>query len=158
TEYHRVMLEEAKELSGSMLRAINAQLAEEKKKSEQLLHNILPHDVAEELKRTGRVEPVYYDSVSVLFTDFKDFTRVAGRLSPAELIKQLDFYFSEFDRIVERHGLEKLKTIGDAYMCAGGVPTPNTTHAVDAVAAAWEIQRFAAAVLRDRQPRGEPCW
>jgi class 3 adenylate cyclase len=176
---YRVRAEDLKEHSTAMLRTIGAEidavraqiaaqnselrrlydeLEAEKHKSESLLHNILPADVAEELRRTGQVKPIHYDSVTVLFTDFKGFTRVASRMSPAALLRELDFYFSEFDRIIERHGLEKLKTIGDAYMCAGGIPTVNTSHAGDAVAAAWEIVAFMEAVREDKLASGEPPW
>ena len=140
------------------LSRLNAQLAEEKQKSEQLLLNILPADVAEELKRSGHVEPVYYESASVLFTDFTGFTHIASQMSPAALIAELDFYFCAFDRIMERHGLEKLKTIGDAYMAAAGVPTPSTTHAIDAARAAWEIRQLMEQVVAEKQQRGEPHW
>lgn len=140
------------------LRRIYGELAAEKHKSDALLQNILPIEVAEELKRTGQVKPVFYDSVTVLFTDFKGFTRTASRLPPERLLRELDFYFSEFDRITERHGLEKLKTIGDAYMCAGGIPQANTTHALDAVAAAWEIFRFMDEVRADKEAGGEQPW
>ena len=142
----------------SELRRLYAELEAEKPKSEALLHNILPADVAEELRRTGQVKPIHYDSVTVLFTDFKGFTRVASRMSPAALLRELDFYFSEFDRIIERHGLEKLKTLGDAYMCAGGITTVNASHAGDAVAAAWEIVGFMDAVRADKLASGEPPW
>lgn len=140
------------------LRRTHGALADEKARSDALLQNILPAEVAEELKRTGQVKPTYHDSVTVLFTDFKGFTRVASRLSPAALLRELDFHFSEFDRIVARHGLEKLKTIGDAYMCAGGIPAANATHAVDAVAAAWEIGRFMVEVGAEKSARGEQPW
>ena len=171
-ELYRRRLEESKDLNGTMLRtqnaelqhlnarlhAVNGQLAAEMARSDTLLHNILPHDVVEELKHTGAVEPVFFPSASVLFTDFKGFTQIAGRLTPAELIRELAFFFSAFDRIIERHGLEKLKTIGDAYMCAGGLPTPTSTHPIDAVAAAWEMQRFMADVLSERRRTAAPCW
>jgi class 3 adenylate cyclase len=101
---------------------------------------------------------VYYDSVTVLFTDFTGFTRVASHMSPAALLRELDFHFSAFDEIVERHGLEKLKTIGDAYMCAGGIPAVNATHPVDAVRAAWEIAAFVAGVRDEKLARGETPW
>ncbi len=146
------------EEQNATLSRLNAQLAEEKSKSDQLLLNILPTDVADELKRSGHVEPVYYASASVLFTDFTGFTQVAGQMSPAELIAELDFYFSAFDRIMERHGLEKLKTIGDAYMAAAGVPTPSATHALDAARAAWEILQLMQQVIADKQRRGELHW
>ncbi|MEZ4384064.1 MAG: adenylate/guanylate cyclase domain-containing protein [Nannocystaceae bacterium] len=140
------------------LSRLNAALAAEKQKSDELLRNILPREVADELKRTGRVEPVYYDAVSVLFTDFQGFTRIAKEMSPAELIRELDFFFSAFDAIVERRGLEKLKTIGDAYMCAGGIPAANASHALDAVAAAWEMQAFMREAAATRAAAGQPCW
>ena len=140
------------------LSRLNEALAAEKQKSDELLRNILPREVAEELKRTGRVEPVYYERVSVLFTDFQGFTRIAKQMSPAELIRELDYFFSAFDAIVERRGLEKLKTIGDAYMCAGGIPAPNDSHALDAVAAAWEMQAFMREAASRRAASGRPCW
>ena len=111
----------------------------EKRKSDDLLFNILPKEVAEELKETGRTEPKHYESVTVLFTDFVGFTNIATTMSAAELVSTIDKYFKGFDQIVARHKLEKIKTIGDAYMCAGGLPVPNTTHALDAVKAALEM-------------------
>lgn len=123
----------------------NALLEAEKQKSDALLLNILPPPIADELKRTNAVEPRYFDSVSVLFTDFVGFTHLAERLTPEQLIEQLDHYFTVFDSVVERYGLEKLKTIGDSYMCAGGIPTPSATHAVDIVRAALDMQAFFAA-------------
>ncbi|MEM7182178.1 MAG: adenylate/guanylate cyclase domain-containing protein [Spirochaetota bacterium] len=125
-------------------KAIQAQkeAEQERQKSDSLLLNILPKDIAKSLKETGYSEPVQFDSVSVLFTDFKGFTEIAERLTPAELVKELDGCFVQFDKITERYNLEKLKTIGDSYMCAGGIPQKNTTHAVDSILAALEIQNF----------------
>lgn len=140
------------------LQRLNHALAREQEKSDQLLCNILPQDVAEELKRTGRVEPVHYDNVTVLFTDFVGFTKIAKQMSPADLLAELDFFFSAFDAIVARRGLEKLKTIGDAYMCAGGIPIANNTHALDAVWAAWEMQAFIAKTAAARAQTGQQCW
>ncbi|MEM7182259.1 MAG: adenylate/guanylate cyclase domain-containing protein, partial [Spirochaetota bacterium] len=99
----------------------------EYEKSEGLLLNILPKTVASELKEKGFSEPVLFENVSVLFTDFKGFTQIAEKLTPKELVKELDACFGQFDRITERYGLEKLKTIGDSYMCAGGIPKKNVT-------------------------------
>ena len=118
------------------------ELAEEKQRSDALLRNILPAAIAEELKGGGRVAPRFYDSATIMFTDFKHFTQFAEHTEPRILIDELDRYFSAFDEIVARHGLEKLKTIGDAYMCAGGLPMPNRTHATDAAQAALEILEF----------------
>ncbi|MBK8949820.1 MAG: adenylate/guanylate cyclase domain-containing protein [Flavobacteriales bacterium] len=82
--------------------------------------------------------------VTVLFTDFKGFTAMSETLSPQELVRDLNECFSAFDRITEKYGIEKIKTIGDAYMAAGGLPTPNTTHATDAIKAAFEMRDFIA--------------
>jgi len=125
------------------------ELSEEKQKADNLLLNILPVKIAAELKNTAKIEPVYFDSASVMFTDFVDFTRIAEQISPRALIEELDYYFSFFDTVIEKYNLEKLKTIGDSYMCAGGIPTPNDTHARDIVMAALEIQEF----FSRRQPR-----
>jgi class 3 adenylate cyclase len=116
--------------------------AKEKKRSEELLLNILPEEVAEELKAKGEAEARLIEEVTVLFTDFKGFTALSEQLTPKELVKDLHECFTAFDNIMQKHGLEKIKTIGDAYMAAGGVPTPNTTHAVDVVMAALEIRQF----------------
>ena len=114
----------------------------EKKRSEELLLNILPEEVAEELKAKGAAEAVHIDRVTVLFTDFKGFTEMSEVVTPQQLVRDLNECFSAFDRITERCGIEKIKTIGDAYMAAGGVPTPNTTHAIDVIKAALEMRDF----------------
>ncbi|HOP45097.1 MAG TPA: tetratricopeptide repeat protein, partial [Flavobacteriales bacterium] len=119
-------------------------IGREKKRSEELLLNILPEEVAEELKEKGEAEARHIDQVTVLFTDFKGFTAMSEALSPKDLVKDLHECFSAFDRICEEHGLEKIKTIGDAYMAAGGLPTPNTTHAMDVIRAAFEMRDFIA--------------
>lgn len=119
-----------------------AELDAEKHKSDKLLLNVLPVDIANELKINGRVEPVHYDNVSVLFTDFKGFTQLAEKMTPRELVDELDCCFSYFDQVVDKYGLEKLKTIGDSYMCASGIPKPSPTHALQAVYAALEILQF----------------
>jgi adenylate cyclase len=117
----------------------NAIISKEKQRSEELLLNILPEEVAQELKDKGSADAKLIDHVTVLFTDFKGFTAMSEQVTPKELVADLHECFSLFDRICERHGIEKIKTIGDAYMAAGGLPTPNTTHAVDVVKAALEM-------------------
>jgi len=114
----------------------------QKKRSDELLLNILPSETAEELKNTGTSVARYFDQVTVMFTDIKDFTQFSERLSPKELVAEINECFSAFDHIVEKFGLEKIKTIGDSYMVAGGLPTPNSTHAVDIVNAALCILKF----------------
>ncbi|MBK9498034.1 MAG: HAMP domain-containing protein [Leptospiraceae bacterium] len=114
----------------------------EKEKSDRLLLNILPEKIANELKENGFVKPVLYDSVTVIFTDFKGFTKIASNMLPEDLLEKLDMIFLQFDQICERRNIEKLKTIGDAYMCAGGLPEVNSTHPIDACLAAIEMQNF----------------
>ncbi|MCA9693036.1 MAG: GAF domain-containing protein [Myxococcales bacterium] len=115
---------------------------EERERSERLLANVLPSAVASELKRRGAATPRSYARVTVLFADFKGFSRIAERLAPEELVRELDRCFLAFDEIIARHGLEKIKTIGDAYMAAGGVPIANDTNPVDAVRAALSMRDF----------------
>ena len=114
----------------------------EKERSEILLLNILPEKIAEELKRKGNADAQLVDHVTVLFTDFKDFTALSEKISPNELVSDLHNCFSVFDKICEKHNIEKIKTIGDAYMAAGGLPSPNTTHAHDVANAAIEMANF----------------
>ncbi len=117
-------------------------LTKEKERSEELLLNILPAETARELKETGRSEPKFYEQVTVMFTDFKDFTLISSNLSPGEVVSEINYCFSEFDRIINSCNIEKIKTIGDSYMAAGGLPIPNQTHAKDTVRAALAIQQF----------------
>jgi len=163
SEQNRAILEDTKDKNQLLLKAVNAeveearltiqkkneeleslngQLEKEKEKSESLLLNILPEKIAEELKRNGSVEPVYYESVSVIFTDFKGFTTISEKLCAGEIVTRLHFFFTAFDRICHARGIEKIKTIGDSYMCAGGVPAANSTHAIDSVLAALDFQKF----------------
>ncbi|UCE94837.1 MAG: tetratricopeptide repeat protein, partial [Flavobacteriaceae bacterium] len=117
-------------------------IEKEKERSDLLLLNILPEQTAEELKDKGKVKAKRFDSVSVMFTDFKGFTSLSDKLTPEELVDSIDFYYSKFDDIIEKHGLEKIKTVGDAYMCAGGLPFPTNDHPFQMVEAALEIAEF----------------
>jgi adenylate cyclase len=120
------------------------ELAAEKARAEELLDTLLPAAIADELRKNGKVAPKYTRSATILFADFKGFTLLAERTEPAALISLLDQYFTAFDDIVARHGLEKLKTIGDAYMAVGGVPTTDRRHPIDACLAAVEMQATVA--------------
>ena len=111
----------------------------EQQKSQSLLLNILPTKVAEELKATGSVQPIGFDDVTVCFTDFVGFTVSSEKMAPRSLVDALNEYFTRFDEIISRYGLEKLKTIGDSYMFASGLPATRKSHAVDAVLAALEM-------------------
>ena len=117
-------------------------IEEEKDRSDNLLLNILPEETAKELKDSGKVLAKKFESVTVLFSDFKGFTKYSENLSPEALVETIGFYFSKFDEITEKYGLEKIKTIGDAYMCAGGLPFPTEDHAHNMVRAAFEIAEF----------------
>jgi class 3 adenylate cyclase len=130
----------------------------ERQKSDKLLLNILPEETAAELKETGRATPRHYEKVSVIFTDFVGFTNIAEKLTPEEVIIELDNCFLEFDHIADKYNLEKIKTIGDSYMCAGGIPVPNDTNPVDAVKAALEIRDFMQNLKEKKESRGEPFW
>ena len=120
------------------------ELRAEKKRSDALLLNILPEEVAEELKSKGETAAKLIDQVTILYTDFKGFTTLSERMGPQELVRDLNECFSAFDDICGKYGIEKIKTIGDAYMAAGGLPTPNSTHAMDVVHAALEMRDFIA--------------
>jgi len=130
----------------------------EKQKSEDLLLNILPEETSRELMIHGYAKPQSYRKVSVLFTDFKDFTKICENLTPAEIVRELDFFFTAFDAITERHYAEKIKTVGDAYMCAGGIPMRNNSNPVDLVLVAMEMQDFVEAQNKMRREKGLPLW
>lgn len=133
------------------LKDAREQLDKARRESDQLLLNILPATIADELKESHRVEPRYYKLVTIMFTDFKGFTRFAESMEPRSLVQDLDQHFSAFDEIIGRHNLEKLKTIGDAYMCVGGLPEVNRRHPIDACLAALEIQDYMETVNRQRE-------
>ncbi|MBK8505448.1 MAG: hypothetical protein IPL46_26570 [Saprospiraceae bacterium] len=131
-------------------------IEKEKIKSEKLLLNILPKEIAKELQETGHAKARHYHHASVLFCDFVGFSEYAKMLSPREVVEDLDFYFRAFDDIIERFGLEKIKTIGDEYMAVGGIPVANETNAKDAIMAGLEIQMLVKSIRSQRQTAGEP--
>lgn len=131
-------------------------IAKEKKRSDELLTNILPAETAEELKRTGTTKARDFNQVTVMFTDFKNFTSISMQLSAQELVNEINYCYSAFDEIITRNGIEKIKTIGDSYMCAGGLPVPNTTNANDTVIAALEIRDFMLNEKKKREAIGKP--
>lgn len=133
-------------------------LEAEKEKTEKLLLNILPAETAEELKAKGRATARQYRLTSIMFTDFKSFTQIAESTKPETLVKELDNYFKKFDEIIERYDVEKIKTIGDAYMCAGGIPIRNNSNPIDIVLAGLEIQRFMKVYNQGKIDQGEKGW
>lgn len=138
------------------LTQVNVDLSIEKKKSDDLLLNILPEQVAQELKEHGQSKARNFGNVSVLFTDFVNFTGISERLSPEELVHEIDQYFKAFDRIVDTYGLEKIKTIGDAYMAVCGLPHENQQHARNVVNAALAIREYVNEYKASRVKNNEP--
>lgn len=124
-------------------------------RSENLILNILPKQIAEELKEYGAVDPMHYSSVTVMFTDFKNFTHMAETMDATDLVCEIDTIYTAFDRIIQKHNIEKIKTIGDAYMCAAGLPKVNTTHAFDMIEAAIEILQYTQNRIQERNKMGK---
>ena len=138
--------------------ATNQILDKQKAEIESLLFNILPEEVAHELRHTGAATPRYYDNVSVMFTDFKGFTALADQLSPQEVIQELDENFKAFDNIIDKYKLEKIKTIGDAYMCAAGIPTPQSGDHYQIMRAALEIRDYVIENNKKQLINGKTPW
>ena len=146
------------EIQSQNLEQQKERLEIEKKKADDLLRNILPYEIAEQLKNKGNVDAKKYRRVSILFTDFKDFTKISSELEPEEIIKELGIYFGKFDEIIEGRYIEKIKTIGDAYMCVGGLPLRNKSNPIDTVLAALEIQKFVKSYNKARRAKGLTVW
>ncbi|MBL8001786.1 MAG: tetratricopeptide repeat protein [Flavobacteriales bacterium] len=140
------------------MRRSRSVIQQERDRSDALLLNILPNEVAQELKAKGQAEARRFEDVSILFTDFKDFTQVSERMSPEELVEELNACFRAFDAIIARHGIEKIKTIGDAYMAAGGVPNPSPDSTLRTVQAALEMQSFMRSYAAMREANGRPAF
>jgi adenylate cyclase len=130
-------------------------IREEKKRSDELLLNILPAEVANEIKLNGHSKPKTFSMVTVMFTDFKDFTDVSQKISAELLVAELDYCFSAFDKLLQKYKIEKIKTVGDAYLCASGLPVSSHTHATDMVSAAIEIRNFMAERKKEKEAKGE---
>ena len=139
-----------------ILHSKNEIIEGERKKSEQLLLNILPAVVANELKMNGVAVAKRYEYATVFFSDFKNFSQIAKSLSPEKLVSQLDFHFKAFDKIIEKYSIEKIKTIGDAYMCVSGLPEKNPNSAVDIINAALEIQAYLNELKKEKPKKGQP--
>lgn len=133
----------------------NKIIATEKQKSDDLLLNILPEEVANELKEKGTSDAKHFESVSIMFTDFKDFTKLSEKIPSKELIEELNYCFKAFDEIVAKHGVEKIKTIGDSYMAVCGLPAQDGNHAQKMVQTALEIRDFIEDYKKKRQKEGK---
>jgi class 3 adenylate cyclase len=150
----RVRAGEKLMLANHELEQRHHQVEQQKQVSESLLLNILPAEVAEELRSKGMVSPKYFEDVTILFTDFVGFTLATEKLAAEELVELLHDYFTAFDKIVARYRLEKMKTIGDSYMCLSGLPVRNPAHPVDTVMAAFEMLE----AVRERARPDRPGW
>ncbi|GAB3959409.1 hypothetical protein GCM10028805_55470 [Spirosoma harenae] len=134
----------------------NTQLDLARRRSDELLLNILPSELVDELKVKGITRTRQHDEVTIMFTDFRDFTKISEQLSPADLVQEIDYCFRHFDHIIGKYpSLEKIKTIGDAYLCAGGLPAAHPSHAHEMVAAALEIRDFISELEKQRAREGK---
>lgn len=155
---HLLSLADHLEHSNKLLEQKNYEIESQKIKSDELLFNIFPKEVANQLKRKGEAKTKLFRMTSVLFADFKGFSALTKLYSVKDLIKELSSYFEEIDNIVDHHFLEKIKTMGDAYMCVGGVPFRNNSNPLNAVMAGLEIQNFMREDMLDKRQNNMPIW
>lgn len=153
--YRIYLIQQQQDELEALVKARTLELEQEKQKSEDLLLNILPAETAEELKKFGVAKAKRHEFVTVMFSDFQAFTRISELMDPEELVAQIDYCFRAFDEIIERHGLEKIKTVGDAYLCVGGIGHSNADNAAEVVKAALEIQEFMSAVAIEKSMKKE---
>jgi class 3 adenylate cyclase len=143
-----------KRKNNKKLQAKNNEIAKEKEKSEKLLLNILPEEVANELKISGRTTPFSFKEATIMFTDFQGFTLFSEKHTTTEIVGIVDKYFVEFDKITEKYGIEKIKTIGDAYMCVSGIPVENPDHVSNMIKAAVEMRDFVKKIEEEQKSEG----
>lgn len=136
----------------------NQDLIKINEKTEALLANVLPKDTADEIMNKGKATKIKYNFVTVLFSDIQGFTQIAEEMNPEVLIDELDKFFFHFDSVVEKYRIEKIKTIGDAYMCAGGIPEKNRTNPVEVTLAALEMQDYMHKLKEESLVRGLKYW
>ncbi|MCB0799728.1 MAG: hypothetical protein KDB91_04435 [Bacteroidales bacterium] len=145
---HKLYMERQKRLE-QLIAERTEELQHEKEKSDNLLANMLPKGTAEEIMSKGKADKRKYNFVTVLFSDIQGFTKIAEEMNPEVLIDELDRFFFHFDSVAEKYRIEKIKTIGDAYMCAGGIPERNRTNPVEVVLAALEMQQYMKRMKKD---------
>ena len=153
-EAYNTELEKEVEIRTKDIEISRQKLEEEKIKSDELLLNILPKDVAEELKREGKSKARLYDNLAVLFTDFVNFTNFAENSTPEELVAEIDYCFRAFDDIVQKHGIEKIKTVGDAYLCTGGISSEGS-QVKEVINASIEMRDFISKHRKDAISSGK---
>ncbi|MFN2336553.1 MAG: adenylate/guanylate cyclase domain-containing protein, partial [Bacteroidales bacterium] len=154
---HRLFMERQKRLE-ELIAERTEELQHEKEKSDNLLANMLPKGTAEEIMLKGKAAKTKYNFVTVLFSDIQGFTRIAEEMNPEALIDELDRFFFHFDSLAEKYRIEKIKTIGDAYMCAGGIPERNRTNPVEVVLAALEMQKYMQFMKNDPAKTAARFW
>lgn len=150
-------LQEKHKLAG-IIRVRTEELVFQKERAEEVLANVLPKETADELKAMGKAKSQRFKMVTVLFADIQGFTKIAEQMNPEALIDELDKIFFYFDNIVEKFNIEKIKTIGDAYMCAGGIPQKNRTNPLEVVLAALDMQRNMEKACRESEAMETPIW
>jgi len=153
-----IVLEQKVELRTAEVVAQSKEIEGQKERIEDLLLNILPKEISDELKEKGKATARRHEEVTVLFTDMKGFTRAAEKMTPEELVSELDDCFVQFDEIVGRYGIEKIKTIGDSYMCAAGVPTKDAMHAHKCILAALEVRELMTRWQKEHRAVGKEPW
>lgn len=147
---------EIHQLKNVELKTALDKLQAEKHRSDNLLRNILPDEVADELKQSGKAKAKYFEAVTVMFIDIRNFTVISEKLTPEQLVNEIDFLFKKFDTIIQQFDLEKIKTIGDAYMCVAGLPVPDTLHATKAANAALAITALMDELRAERVKNNQP--
>jgi class 3 adenylate cyclase len=141
-----------------LLNKRNEDLKKVNEKTEALLANVLPKNTADEIMAKGKATKIKYNFVTVLFSDIQGFTQIAEEMNPEVLIDELDKFFFHFDSVVEKYRIEKIKTIGDAYMCAGGIPEKNRTNPVEVIMAALEMQQYMNNLKESSLLQGMKYW
>ncbi len=154
---HRRFMERQKRLE-ELIAERTEELQHEKEKSDNLLANMLPRGTAQEIMAKGKAAKTKYNFVTVLFSDIQGFTRIAEEMNPEVLIDELDRFFFHFDSVTQKYRIEKIKTIGDAYMCAGGIPERNRTNPVEVVLAALEMQKYMQFMRDDPANNAARFW
>jgi|AntAceMinimDraft_17_1070374.scaffolds.fasta_scaffold00729_6 class 3 adenylate cyclase/ligand-binding sensor domain-containing protein len=157
-KYSTIRLRKAKIRLEKIIKDRTKEIQKEREKSDKLLLNILPKQIANELKTNGYAKTKEYKMVTVMFADFKEFTKISEEITSQELIKKLDRAFKYFDKLCIKYKLEKIKTIGDAYMCAGGIPKKNKTNPVDVILAAFDMQEFMIKLQKKQKEKHERIW
>jgi len=134
------------------------EIENEKRRSEDLLKNILPEETSRELMIHGEAKTQFYKKVTVLFSDFQGFTKTCENMHPQEIVRELATHFSKFEEFCDEHYVEKIKTIGDAYMCAGGIPMRNNSNPIDVVLVGLCIVRYIEKSNKEKRQQGLKTW